>query len=476
MARKGRHHNKKIAYYKRLIVNFPNPVIVTLRFAIEQRILGAMTSREHSVIVDPKGFSGSLQELARMLVPLVGQPSSTLIKRLEGGEITIECDLSFNRATQIVNRLRQVGVPAQVKNQVDLLDIELSDSFQIEDVQFLEYESENDQNHNPWQSLFPDLDQEGESNLLDQGKNASEKIIPSLGELENQRLASPLPSPSLKESHQILLPTPSRGKRAPRHAEVMMKELTAQKKKAPFQPAGFDDAYEHSPELSLLFSLAAPGAGHRYNGEDGAAGTLAISGFFVWPWIRSVKDSFEKGKQIQTYYAPRPKAGALKRAIIHMVSFWCIMGVIISASYLVYRQYLQHSEMEHSDIKIAHKQIQSAIISTKLKLAEARFAGVEGVREELNSVPKQDISMSEDEHLRRLYAIGVQKCKKGEYTQCQGIMSRVSKLHAGYEDVLKLQTWASAQRTAVKKTPMPDIKDVPSLDEIEEEQGLLPRK
>lgn len=396
-------------------------------------------------------------------MPLIGQPSRTLITRLERGEITIESDLSQTGADALINRLAKMGITAfaQKKQSFDELDLDMDLDFDLEAI-FLPQEtalnnaipevqpSSPTEDANPWETLFPDL----ETTQPDQ-KIQSKKKPPSLGELENGRMASPSSPPQ------------KTGRQQPRTAESMMRDIIPTVNRPPFYPDGFDDTYEHSPELAAIFSIMAPGAGHRYNGEDELAQSAILSGVFLLPWFRSIKKTRQSAQKIQSYHLKRPADGALNRTLVHITLFWLVIGVVTSLANFTYHQFAQHSELEKSEKKIAGSQIREAITSARLKHAEARFAGVEGVRAHLSVEPKQGISMTPQEHIERLYAVGVQRCKARQYSQCQGIMSRVSKLKAGYRDVLVLQTWASQQRTSDKRIPIPEISEVKTLEQID---------
>ncbi len=434
-----------------------------------------MVTQEHSVIVDPTHFPGAIADLARILVPLTGQPSSTLVKRLENGEITIESDLSHRGADALVDRLSKMGVFAVAKKITSqtqaLTDIDIPLDFDIDAIFNPQEESKaqpertqpptpiTDPNpapvpeSNPWETLFPDLEAGQHPTVNEEAK----KIPPSLEDLENTRVSPP----------KIVTAPPPMIRSAPRAADSMMRDIIPQVEKAPFQPDGFDDSYEHSPELAAIFAVIAPGAGHRYNGEDGRARSLVMSWFLILPWIRSIKQTRAAAEKIQSYHLQRPESGALGRTAIHITIFWVVLTVIASLATVAFQQFSKHTELKESEKTIARSQISEAIVSARLKHAEARFSAVEAVRAHLAVEPTQEISMTQQEHLERLYSVGVQHCRQKKYTKCQGIMARVSRLQPGYRDVLVLQAWASQQRSSKIPSPMPEISEVKSLEELE---------
>lgn len=465
-----------------------------------------MTNRTFYVTVDPLQFSGSVKDLARLLVPLVGQPSSALSERLKKGPLRVDRELTHTAAEKIKHRLFAMGITANIAQESDLkndieidfsdLELDLDDIFildtpspsitnatpilqktlpkassdtlkdSVRGIKDIEIEAEDE---NPWGALFPNL-------APSSPDKSSKKSIPSLGDLEGRPI--PMKTPPVRVPSQIQKNTQKqvqkqvpkqvqRQKQAPRTTENMIQDIIPTPLRPPYAPSGFDDAYAHSPELATLFAALAPGAGHRYNGNDKNAYTLILRSIFILPWVRSLTQSKLDATKIQTYYAPRPEVGAIQRALLHIFGFWIFIAILSAGAFLIYHQLQRQAKPVISDAVFSKNQKRDALASAKLKTLEARFVASEAIRIEAEKEPTTEFLMSSDEHTARLYAVGVETCKAQKYNECQAIMSKVNKLEGGYRDAIVLQTWASAQRHAKVKMPMPKIRSVQTLEEIE---------
>ena len=86
-----------------------------------------MSIRDYSVIVNPEDWSGSVEDLARRLVPIVGQPSSQLVKRFTNGPMTVESDLTLQSAQALADRLETLGVTSRIQSENEEESIDVDD-------------------------------------------------------------------------------------------------------------------------------------------------------------------------------------------------------------------------------------------------------------------------------------------------------------------------------------------------------------
>lgn len=78
-----------------------------------------MSTQTFSVIVDPRRWSRSTEELARTLAPLMGVSPPVLSSLLLRGTMTVEADLSHAAALSLCSRLVGAGVPATIQGTGD---------------------------------------------------------------------------------------------------------------------------------------------------------------------------------------------------------------------------------------------------------------------------------------------------------------------------------------------------------------------
>lgn len=76
-----------------------------------------MSLGQHAVIVDPQRYSGTRQELAERLAPVLRVPAGQVISMLARGRVTVDADLDERTAKRLARRLTGLGLPAQIVDE-----------------------------------------------------------------------------------------------------------------------------------------------------------------------------------------------------------------------------------------------------------------------------------------------------------------------------------------------------------------------
>lgn len=242
----------------------------------------------------------------------------------------------------------------------------------------------------------------------------------------------------------------------------------------PFKPKGFDKRPEHVPLVAAVLSAAAPGAGQIFNGQEEKGRGLGLRGLLLLPWIKGVRQAYEYGEKVRTYYAPRPPEGALRRAISYAVKWWLAVIALLVVGFWSATSLIEYSEAQKDrERRVAFQQllfISQDIVDDALDEAEDAAKNVE-----LVAADERDprFSMDKEERARRLYIIGYHYCVVGEYQMCEAAMKRVTSLVRSNRDAFRLQAWASIQaQEPHNASEMPEVAPVSTLEEFELELSL----
>lgn len=453
-----------------------------------------MALRSHSVIVQPDRWSGPTTELARLLAPVTGSDVSPLAALLDRGPMTVETDLSAADAEALAARLSSLGVPAEIQPPTDSAPPRLAPAppeRQTDEIPRTRHGTivggrpmtQPDEAEAGWGALFPDL----------AGPQPAPPGPPGLDELEGAATASPARRPAetpilgsapvgaateltppLRRDvalPTVEAPTPRRpitptGFEAEKLA-ALLPEDPSDGARPPYKPTGFDPRPEHHPPFAVAFALAAPGAGHVFNGDDDEAISIGLRFWLLKPWIDSVREAGRRAEQIRTYHAPRPAEGSGVRALKYAAAWWlCLALVIAAVSWGVdVASKLANRQPEVEGLTAA--QIGSAFSSAETGVLGARVAALDALKvasEELVAQPKY--TMTEAERAERLFAIGYFECQRRSYVMCEALMKRVLELKPAFGPAIKLQAWSSAARNG-GLGPFPDVGEVKSLSELE---------
>jgi len=230
----------------------------------------------------------------------------------------------------------------------------------------------------------------------------------------------------------------------------------------PYAPDGFDDRVEHIPALAALLSALAPGAGQIYNGEEERVRPICKKAILIKPWVESVGQAREQGEKISGYWAPWPKAGALKRALRHLMVCWVLGALVFGglgwAGMAVFRVVTEPEVPTIAEVDPA-----PALQRARDVVSQAGQRAAEAERER-----EKRFTMSDAERAERLFRQGYSYCTAGRYRTCASAMKRVSELSPQLRrKAFRLQAWAEIRQSSDRDAPMPDVGPVESLSEYE---------
>lgn len=288
--------------------------------------------------------------------------------------------------------------------------------------------------------------------------------------------ADPEPTPPDRpreaEPEQAPIQPPSRGIQDQRRFEgdrLLHAFAAADESRPPYAPEGFDGRAPHSPPLAMALSILAPGAGQVYNGQEHLSLDYGARFMLVTPWVAGAKQARERAEKISTYYAPRPDEGNLLAAMRYMATWYLCVGAItvglVWGGVVLVNQWTREPAPVH-----ATKDVARSIDDARIEIREARIRGLDAISEKMDEfVGSTQSTMSDEERAQRLFLQGVKDCRSKRFPMCEEAMRRVLKLDATHPKAFRLQAWASMRRGG-GTDPMPDIGDVPTLQEYELEQ------
>lgn len=534
-----------------------------------------MTQGSSSVVVVARDWEGSVDELARKMMPITRRSPAQVVPLLTRGPMTIEADLSVAEAERLRARLRALGVPAQIVEPGEKPDTpaqmtrkkrtrtalgrpmetgeEPGPSGEIKDPEKAErntgHPSKNKRRSSTayglpsgvastqahtrdeddldgWGQVFSDISDLSElaeeSEQTDHEEPTTIEGLPdATGSVEpdgpdhHDRRPQPIgafgaepappdvklegaakdavssategtpsePPPASWDALQTSDPTRSRvddtATSAPKlnispgfDATHMSNALRGdQEDQPPYAPDGFDDRVEHIPALAALLSGLAPGAGQIYNGEDGRVRELCVQAVRVRPWWESIGQARAHAEKIRDYWEPRPKDGALGRALKHLAICWAVAAVLLvglgwvgSAIYRVVTSEPVSTIPEVHPAKVVQR--------AKSRVTGARVGAQQDAQAQAAADAKRQrekrFTMPDNERAERLFLQGYALCKNGKYRTCASAMKRVSALSPELRrKAFRLQAWAGIRQSGDSQEPMPDVGQVETLSEYE---------
>jgi hypothetical protein len=243
--------------------------------------------------------------------------------------------------------------------------------------------------------------------------------------------------------------------------------LPGDEERPPYAPTGFDPRPEHPPQVAAALSVLAPGAGQVFNGDDEEALAYGLRFWLIKPWVDAVRDAYDKGEKIRTYWAPRPEPGAFVSALKYLAAFWLCVGLSVTLLYFGGARMLELAKRE-PEKGIGPAEITTAIENAGTQVLGARVTALDAVQEaSLDSEPRSQFTMSDEERAERLFALGYVECESRNFSMCEAMMKRVTELKNAHAAAIKLQAWASVSQRGADNEPMPDIGSVPTLSELE---------
>ncbi len=459
----------------------------------EPQKLSRMPSESFSVIVDPNRWQRSTEELARTLSPLMGVSPPVLSSLLLRGPMTVEADLSHSAAMTLCSKLVGAGVPATIEgagdetisDHINVSDIEKMlnamgiDAIEVDDELELMPRTAPFEPLEPrqmpaaapvdsgpitepgWQSLFPDITTNPVP-LFDEGETAEEtpRSKASLMGLSSDVMDDLPPEPEARIE-------PPKRPEPPQSMGALLEK--AEESRPPFAPTGFDDRAPHIPKLARLLSVLAPGAGQVYNGDDEVAIDFALNAWKLKPWADSVRHAERRAERVQTFWLAWPKPGNVFRAIKFLAAYWLVLGAIFALVFFVVRAGLAVVDREPVET-VTEQDREFAFSNAKGKVLEARVAALDALSDSIANAQHERFTMTDDERAERLYLTGYQDCVARRFDVCEAAMRKVTALDPANRNAFRLQTWANAQRMNPDGTKMPDVGEVPTLEDFEMEQ------
>lgn len=471
-----------------------------------------MVQGSSSVVVTPRDWEGSVDELARKMMPITRRSPAQVIPLLARGPMTIEADLSQAEAERLHGRLRALGVPAQiVKSGEEIIESStqepprrrsstaLGAPFVREPTPVempvmealgegvLDEPDEDKYDEIGWEEAFEELSELDSSIAVEEISEVSglseesfEDVFDHVFETDSDFGAEPappeMPAQASREEAESLasesaLESPKVLDVAPGFDTTHMSDALLGEEKPPYAPDGFDDRVEHIPALAALLSALAPGAGQIYNGEEARVRDLCRRSVWVRPWVDSVAQARKTGEKIRDYWAPRPKEGALGRALKHLAIFWVLAAVVLGgfgwAGSAIYRVATapQASTIPEVDPAEVVERAKRDLIQAQALAIAAQEAEAQAVAERAK---KERFTMPDEERAERLFRQGYAYCESGRYRTCATAMRRVSELSPKLRrKAFRLQAWAEIRQSGDQDAPMPDVGEVESLSGYE---------
>ncbi|RAL24983.1 hypothetical protein DL240_01875 [Lujinxingia litoralis] len=331
---------------------------------------------------------------------------------------------------------------------------------------------------NPWAEFFPDLQEvsEAEGAGADLAPQAAAGApVQGSAPATAQHVAAGEDARSAKKGQRAPEGSTRDETPAPLDASRLSRALGYDEERPPYAPRGYDPRPEHVPLIAAVLSVLAPGAGQVFNGEPERAQRYAWSFFLLWPWYRSVREAWEHGEQIRTWYAPRPEPGEGRRAMRFALNWWAalaVVGGLLAVTWgIVEEQRAQ--ELRHAEAQLVAALVDAAVVD----LEDAHTLAVASAGEAAQALveARAAFTMDDDERAQRLYIIGYQSCVQRDYPLCEATMKRVTALSRDNRDAFRLQAWASMQaHREDRSVEIPEVAPVPSLEEFELQAGPGP--
>lgn len=466
--------------------------------------------RHYSVIIKASETALDTGTISRRLSAFVGRAPEEVEAAVEAGTVILQRDLSYGEAIEFQRELNRRKIPTQVSREESGEGRELllkpwkkaaepskQEGTREERISEVEKRGGDSKSSGSlpaetggvsgWAELFPDLGEVSEGEEAEAVfEERSGAVAPELfeefdelderDELDEWGDLEELEAPEEAAGPKVGKDGPKSGAGSPRAFDSKIVEdafSVRDERRPPFMPKGFDKRPEHLPLAAAVLTALAPGAGQVFNGQGERAQKLAVSFVLVVPWVKGVRQAFEYGEKIRTYYAPRPEKGALKRSLIFAGKWWVTMAVLITLSSWIAGSLMDYREQQRELERRVQFQyvlyfgqdvVEDAILDAREAAENAK------IEEEEES---GRFSMNDEERARRVFIIGYHHCKAGEYRMCEAAMRRVTSLTRENRDAFRLQTWATIRAQGEElEMEMPEVAGVPSLEEFELELSL----
>jgi len=452
-----------------------------------------MATRSYSVVVDPARSSEEVDELARRLGPLTRQSADQLAELLERGAVTLETDLQRAEALRLFRQLERRSAPVEIRDGEGEV---VESSVPGPETSGERSEDEGGGGSSRLESGGPVVGSDSGGTRGEGGDRESASASEPASEPETVLEFEPATSPAGVESSAsassggsaTISPEEGDGD-SHRESALEIPEAGAPGASGdgpvgssggpePFDPAGMGEALggeeigsaggesnrfgqrpAHVPALAAALSAVAPGAGEAYNGDSERGWSYAIRALLVVPWVQSVRRALEGARRIREGEREKPPAGSLLRAVGHAALFWAgIVGVGFAlwtaSGSLDTRGEPSEPVREFEAPAPRARAVDRAIVEVQEGRLEAwDRAGKRQVEED------ERYTLDRGERAVRLYRIGYEHCRAGEYGMCESVMRKVAKLESAYRrSAYRLQVWANVRRRdETPAAPMPEV-------------------
>ncbi|MEZ4458520.1 MAG: hypothetical protein R3E66_02090 [bacterium] len=255
---------------------------------------------------------------------------------------------------------------------------------------------------------------------------------------------------------------------SPTAVRPLVDAFSGQEDRPPYAPTGFDDRDPHLPQLAMVLSILAPGAGQIYNGDDDDALDYGLRFWTIKPWIASARQAKRRAERIQGFWIPWPKPGSLFRALRYLLFFWIAVGSIVGIITFIVSTALERRIPQETGPTEADKTI--AFRDAHVGIVAARIAALDAMAEASQDQRESEYILTDIERSARIFTVGYDYCQKNDFLRCEELMKRAYQLNRSESRAVRLQAWASLQARAPDGTKMPDVGEVEPLSEFELEE------
>jgi hypothetical protein len=442
----------------------------------------------HTVVVEPERWADDIEELATRVARLTRHDARRVRLALNRGAMTVESDLSAQRAESLAARLAGLGVPGRIEGP---------DGSRAFGPEFAEGGTDASTTSDPradsesdsdWGSVLgeeteplpdsPDADS-SPNGQTDRASNAESHDFGAVPADDNQQPEPPEAEPEIDETEA---PTsaepadppstgPDAGNEPAGFDGLGMHEALGESTGSQNEEPTYSDRWEHLPPLASLLSLVAPGAGQIYNGDEERGEELIWKALLVWPWVLSVIRAWRQADAILDGKRPRPARGSLRAALGRVGLWWAAIGCLVTVGFIgseLIGGVPSDRDQKHRKETLAQADRAAALTEGRMQVQEARMRATEAAARERRESKR--FTMSRAERADRLFRIGLEHCRAHDYAMCHTAMKKVATLDARYRrDAYRLQSWASLQQDPqTPDRPMPEVDvEAPSLSEYE---------
>lgn len=438
-----------------------------------------MARRSYSIVVDPERSAESVDELAERLGPLTRQSAGRLAEALDRGAVTLETDLQRAEAERLFRQLERRSTPVEIRDgEGEVVEVFRPDTAAESAAPEADAEADGGADGEPGLEFDAGDEAEPEAVLefgpagppeADEETDRSEPSGADAGPEEPPKLElglSELAGDSGTESPDGAEPPGGVGGGSPPREEPFdagsLDEALegGAEQSGEIGEASFEDRPAHIPALAAVLSLLAPGAGQAYNGDDDRVWSYAMRAPLILPWIESVRRALERARSIRSGDRPKPAEGSFGRALRHVSLIWVAVAGMGLAAWIAADLVADFRSTDSAPPprKTRAERLERAIDRAAVGIHDARLSGWERAgHQEVED--DERYTMERGERAGRLFELGYEHCRAGEFAMCESLMQKVAKLDSKYRrSAYRLQVWANVRRRDDgPNPPMPEV-------------------